>query len=414
MVEVKFHDIGEGMTEGEVVNYFVKVGDTVKVDQPLVEMQTDKMVAEIPSPTSGTVKKINVDVGSTITIGSVLLEIDDGKNGTVSSPSSEQEVSAAVLIPEKKEKKNVAPEVKTPPKRIIAAPHTRRIARENDVDIEQVIGTGSAGRVTDEDIFRFVREREGKAEAKVEITVEPTVKEVEGSNLSSDDTIPYTGIRKQIAMKMTESLSTIPHVTHFDEADLTNLLEFRKELKESGENISVVAFFLKALVLTLKEFPVFNARLDEANQVIRLLKEYHIGLATNTDKGLLVPVLRDADKKSLKELHDEMKALTKKAQEQKLAVSEMKDGTFTISNVGPLGGTAATPIINHPQTSIIAFHKTKRKPVVMENDDIVIRSIMTMSLSFDHRIIDGADSVMFTNRFIELIEQPKKLLLYLR
>lgn len=414
MVEVKFHDIGEGMTEGEVVNYFVKVGDTVKVDQPLVEMQTDKMVAEIPSPTSGTVKKINVDVGSTITIGSVLLEIDDGKNGIVSSPSSEQEVSAAVLIPEKKEKKNVAPEVKTPPKRIIAAPHTRRIARENDVDIEQVIGTGSAGRVTDEDIFRFVREREGKAEAKVEITVEPTVKEVEGSNLSSDDTIPYTGIRKQIAMKMTESLSTIPHVTHFDEADLTNLLEFRKELKESGENISVVAFFLKALVLTLKEFPVFNARLDEANQVIRLLKEYHIGLATNTDKGLLVPVLRDADKKSLKELHDEMKALTKKAQEQKLAVSEMKDGTFTISNVGPLGGTAATPIINHPQTSIIAFHKTKRKPVVMENDDIVIRSIMTMSLSFDHRIIDGADSVMFTNRFIELIEQPKKLLLYLR
>jgi len=414
MVEVKFHDIGEGMTEGEVVNYFVKVGDTVKVDQPLVEMQTDKMVAEIPSPTSGTVKKINVDVGSTITIGSVLLEIDDGKNGIVSSPSSEQEVSAAVLIPEKKEKKNVAPEVKTPPKRIIAAPHTRRIARENDVDIEQVIGTGSAGRVTDEDIFRFVREREGKAEPKVEITVEPTVKEVEGSNLSSDDTIPYTGIRKQIAMKMTESLSTIPHVTHFDEADLTNLLEFRKELKESGENISVVAFFLKALVLTLKEFPVFNARLDEANQVIRLLKEYHIGLATNTDKGLLVPVLRDADKKSLKELHDEMKALTKKAQEQKLAVSEMKDGTFTISNVGPLGGTAATPIINHPQTSIIAFHKTKRKPVVMENDDIVIRSIMTMSLSFDHRIIDGADSVMFTNRFIELIEQPKKLLLYLR
>ena len=414
MVEVKFHDIGEGMTEGEVVNYFVKVGDTVKVDQPLVEMQTDKMVAEIPSPTSGTVKKINVDVGSTITIGSVLLEIDDGKNGIVSSPSSEQEVSAAVLIPEKKEKKNVAPEVKTPPKRIIAAPHTRRIARENDVDIEQVIGTGPAGRVTDEDIFRFVRDREGKAEPKVEIAVEPTIKEVEGSNLSSGDTIPFTGIRKQIAMKMSESLSTIPHVTHFDEADLTNLLEFRKELKESGENISVVAFFLKALVLTLKEFPVFNARLDEANQVIRLLKEYHIGLATNTDKGLLVPVLRDADKKSLKELHDEMKALTKKAQEQKLAVSEMKDGTFTISNVGPLGGTAATPIINHPQTSIIAFHKTKRKPVVMENDDIVIRSIMTMSLSFDHRIIDGADSVMFTNRFIELIEQPKKLLLYLR
>ncbi|WP_042147016.1 dihydrolipoamide acetyltransferase family protein [Paucisalibacillus sp. EB02] len=413
MVEVKFHDIGEGMTEGEVVNYFVKVGDSVKVDQPLVEMQTDKMVAEIPSPTSGTVKKINVDVGSTITIGSVLLEIDDGKNATVSSYGSEQEVSAAVLTPEKKENQIVEPEVRTPPKRIIAAPHTRRIARENDVDIEQVTGSGPAGRVTDEDIFRFVRERDGKGESRVEVAVEPDMKEVEESNIISGDTIPFTGIRKQIAMKMAESLSTIPHVTHFDEADLTNLLEFRKELKESGENISVVAFFLKALTITLKEFPLFNACLDEENQVIRLLKGYHIGLATNTEKGLLVPVLRDADKKSIKQLHVEMKALTKKAQEQKLSVAEMKGGTFTISNVGPLGGTAATPIINHPQASIIAFHKTKRKPIVMENDNIVIRSIMTMSLSFDHRIIDGADSVMFTNRFIELVEQPKKLILYL-
>ena len=414
MVEVKFHDIGEGMTEGEVVSYLVKVGDSVKVDQPLVEMQTDKMVAEIPSPTSGTVKKINVDVGTTISIGSILLEIDDGKNMTSSSSTSEKEVSAAVLAPEKKERKLETTAVKKPPKRIIAAPHTRRIARENDVNIEEVVGSGSAGRVTDEDIFRFVRERDGKSEVKAETAVEPGVIEVEEPKNTVGDTIPFTGIRKQIAIKMSESLSTIPHVTHFDEADLTNLLDFRRELKESGETISVVAFFLKALAITLKEFPLFNAQLEEENNVIRLLKEYHIGLATNTDKGLLVPVLRDADKKSLKELHQEMKALTKKAQDQKLSAGEMKGGTFTISNVGPLGGTAATPIINHPQTSIIAFHKTKKMPVVMANDEIAIRSIMTMSLSFDHRIIDGADSVMFTNRFIELIEQPKKLFLYLR
>ncbi|WP_047984416.1 dihydrolipoamide acetyltransferase family protein [Ornithinibacillus californiensis] len=414
MVEVKFHDIGEGMTEGEVVSYLVKVGDTVKVDQPLVEMQTDKMVAEIPSPASGVVKKVNFDVGTTITIGSVLLEIDDGKVAQDTKSSPEQEVSAAVLTPEKKSSQEETPSKKKPPKRIIAAPHTRRIARENDVDIEQVVGSGPAGRVTDEDIFRFIREREGKDDALAEVAVEPEIKEVSNTSIPVEDTIPFTGIRKQIAMRMTKSLSTIPHVTHFDEADLTNLLDFRKELKASGENISVVAFFLKALAITLKEFPLFNARLDEENNVIRLLKEYHIGLATNSDKGLLVPVLRDVDKKSMKEIQNDMKALTKRAIEQKLSVGEMKGGTFTISNVGPLGGTAATPIINHPQTSIIAFHKTKKMPVVMENDEMEIRSIMTMSLSFDHRVIDGADSVMFTNRFIELIEQPKKLLLHLR
>ncbi|MFS0674088.1 dihydrolipoamide acetyltransferase family protein [Ornithinibacillus sp. 179-J 7C1 HS] len=410
MVEVKFHDIGEGMTEGEVVSYLVKVGDTVKVDQPLVEMQTDKMVAEIPSPANGTVKQINFEEGTTITIGSVLLEIDDGKEEVMES-SSEPEV-AAVLAPEKKAQEETQL-TKRPPKRIIAAPHTRRIAREHDVDIEQVIGSGPAGRVTDEDIYQFIRKRGSNGKEQVEVAVETEITRMEEPVITAGDTIPFTGIRKQIALKMTESLSKIPHVTHFDEVDLTNIIDFRQELKDSGENISVVAFFLKALTITLQEFPLFNASLDEEHNVIRLLREYHIGLATNTEKGLLVPVLRDANKKSIKELHDEMKELTKKAQEQKLTAGEMKGGTFTVSNVGPLGGMAATPIINYPQTSIIAFHKTKKMPVVMENDEIAVRSIMTMSLSFDHRIIDGADSVLFTNRFIELIEQPKKLLLYL-
>ncbi|WP_047981754.1 dihydrolipoamide acetyltransferase family protein [Ornithinibacillus contaminans] len=409
MVEVKFHDIGEGMTEGEILNYFVKVGDLVKVDQPLVEMQTDKMVAEIPSPSTGKIKKIHFSEGTTVTIGTVLLEIDDGKEKATPT-HAEQEASASIVAPAKKPI-DYEP-VKQPPKRIIAAPHTRRIARENDVDIEQVVGTGPAGRVTDEDVFRFVRNRVEEVEsANVELIEEDYTTL---PNESAGDTIPFTGIRKQIAMKMTKSLTTIPHVTHFDEADLTSLLEFRQELKDSGEQVSVVAFFLKAIAITLKEFPLFNALLDEENNVIRLLKDYHIGLATNTDRGLLVPVLREVDQKSIIEIHEEMKELTKKAQEQKLTAQEMKGGTFTISNMGPLGGIAATPIINHPQTSIIAFHKTKRMPVVMDHDEIAVRSIMTLSLSFDHRIIDGADAVMFTNRVIELIEEPKKLLLYLR
>ncbi|MFD2044876.1 dihydrolipoamide acetyltransferase family protein [Ornithinibacillus salinisoli] len=404
MVEVKFHDIGEGMNEGEIINFFVKVGDTVSVDQPLVEMQTDKMVAEIPSPTTGKVKAIHHDIGTTVTIGTAILEIDDGKEESI---NSKREVSAALSAPEKQ---NIPKqkERKSPPKRIIAAPHTRRIARENDVDIEKVQGSGPAGRVLDDDIFRFIREQQEDM-----IQPEENITSSQARTSTESDTIPFTGIRKQIAQKMTQSLMTIPHVTHFDEADLTNLLEIRSELKEAGENISVVAFFLKAIAITLKEFPVFNAQLDEENDVIRLHKNYHIGLATNTNNGLLVPVLRDVDKKTIREIHDEMKALTEKAQAGKLTAQDMRGGTFTISNVGPLGSTAATPIINYPQTSIIAFHKTKKTPVVLENDEIAVRSIMNMSLSFDHRVTDGANAVQFTNRFNQLMERPYHLLLEL-
>ncbi|SHG43649.1 dihydrolipoamide acetyltransferase family protein [Ornithinibacillus halophilus] len=407
MVEVKFHDIGEGMTEGEIINYFVQVGDQVKADQPLVEMQTDKMVAEIPSPTTGEIKNIHYDVGTVVSIGSVLLEIDDGKSASTRQ-ESKSEVSAAISTPEKP--KSYSPTKKKPPKRIIAAPHTRRIARKHDVDIEKLEGTGPNGRVLDEDIYRYLENKNPQHLETLESPKTPASKHTEPPQ---SDTIPFTGIRKQIANKMTKSLTTIPHVTHYDEVDLTNLMNFRQSLKDAGEHISVVAFFLKALAITLKEFPVFNAQLNEEEEVIKLNKEYHIGLATNTDQGLLVPVLRDVDKKTIRTIHTEMKELTKKAQDGKLTVSDMQGGTFTISNVGPLGGTGATPIINHPQTTIIAFHKTKKTPVVMPNDEIEVRSIMTMSLSFDHRVMDGADSVMFTNRFNALIEEPKKLILEL-
>lgn len=378
MVEVKFHDIGEGMNEGEIIHYFVNVGDEVKVDQPLVELQTDKMVAEIPSPASGKINAIHFEAGEVVRVGTNIIEIDDGKK-VLQEKTNEP-------MPNKYN-------------RVLAAPFTRKIARENDVDIEQMTGTGPGGRVTEEDVFTAIK---GDVEPVAEKAAAP-----------ESDTIPYTGMRKQIGDKLTESITTIPHVTHFDEADLTNVLEFRKEIKQEGESISVVAFFLKALTIALKEHRIFNARLDEENSVVRLAKSYHIGLATNTDKGLVVPVLRDVDKKTIREINTEMKALTKKAQGGKLTSDEMKHGTFTVSNVGPLGGTGATPIINQPQTAIMAFHKTKKTPVVRDDDEIAIRQMMTMSLSFDHRVADGVKSVEFTNRFIELMEEPKKLLLEL-
>lgn len=401
-LEVKFHDIGEGMTEGEIVNFFVKVGDQIGVDEPLLEIQTDKMVAEIPSPVAGKVTKLFFKPGDTITVGETIMVIDDGKKQEV--PVADKQQESEKLDIERAGKK------RSPlPKRyngILAAPYTRKIARELGVDIEKITGTGRAGRVTEEDVYAFMNQQTQKVTKEdVQQTIIHEKSEVEE--------IPFKGIRKQISTNLTRSVRTIPHVTHFDEVDITNLQAYRKELKAVGEDISIVPFFLKALVIALKDYPIFNAELDEEKEIIRLHKAYHIGLATDTEAGLLVPVLRDVDKKSLREIHNEMKQLTEKAQQRKLTVKDMQGGTFTISNVGPLGGTWATPIINHPQTGIMAFHKTKRVPVVMKDDEIAIRSMMNISLSFDHRVADGADSVRFTNRFIELIEEPKRLFMEL-
>ena len=404
MVEVKFHDVGEGIHEGEILTFFVKKGDQVTVDQPLLEVQTEKMVTELPSPSAGIVKDILVEVGSTITVGTTILIIEE-----VGAKKGETKENQPIKIPLENESTVPQTETKSRIGVIIATPYTRKIARENDVDITLVKGTGPAGRVLEEDIYQYLK-------AQREATVNPVVEEKVVQVVEKEvevDVIPFKGIRKQIAKKMSKSLFTIPHVTHFEEIDMTNLLAFREELKRTNSNVSVVAFFIKALAIALKEFPIFNAKVDEENEVIRLEKAVHIGLATDTEQGLIVPVLRDVSKKSLKQIHVEMKTLTKNAQEGKLAVSEMTGSTFTISNVGPLGSVGATPIINYPETGLMAFHKTKKMPVVNERDEIVIRSMMNISMSFDHRVADGGTAVAFTNKFKELIETPSLLFLEL-
>lgn len=421
MVEVKLHDIGEGMTEGEIMHYFVKVGDTVKVDQPLVEVQTDKMVAELPSPAAGKVKDIVIDRGTTVSVGTTLIVLEASGQAAAEAPvetapvqvkteEASQPAAAVQAAP--------APKVSTDKKVIIAAPYTRKIAREFGVDINDVTGTGTLGRITVEDIYKFVKQRDGIQNSGEATAVPAEVAEIkpavqkqearESVKPATDaEIIPFRGRRKQIAKKMTQSLYTIPHVTHFEEIDMTDLLEYRKDLKEMDINVSAVAFFIKAITVALKQFPVFNAKLDEANEVIRLEKEYNIGIATDTEDGLIVPVIHHADQLSVRQIHDKLKELTKKAQEGKLAPADMKGGTFTISNVGPLGSIGATPIINHPETGLIAFHKTKKMAVVTDNDEIVVRSIMNLSMAFDHRVADGATAVAFTNRFKQLIENPK-------
>ncbi len=390
-MEVKLHDIGEGMTEANINHFLVEVGDVVRADQPLVEVQTDKMTAEIPAPFSGVVKEFTVREGETIPVGStvLLMEREDGGGGKRVVPKAPQVLKK---------------------KRILASPYTRKIAREKGINIEEVVGSGVGGRILDEDVFLYMKGESGAAPIREE-KPEPLAPI---ATLKEQDTIPFRGRRKQIASKMSQSLKTIPHCTHFEEIDVTNLLAWKDTMKASGGSISIGAYFIKALSVCLKEFPIFNARLNEKEECVELQSHHNIGIAVDTDEGLIVPVIKQVERKTMKDLHEEMKELTVKAQEAKLTMNEIKGGTFTVSNVGPLGGSiGATPIINEPEVALVAFHKTKKRPMVNEKDEIVVRSMMNVSMSFDHRVADGGTAVRFTNRLRDLIEEPQSMLLEL-
>lgn len=412
MVEVKLHDIGEGMTEAEVLHFFVKPGDTVAADEPLVEVQTDKMTAEIPSPGAGTVGKILVELGETIKVGTTVLEIElagapaNGRkeNRIEKSEEANTQETHTFHLPKRSD-------------RVLAAPYTRKIARDNGVDIAQVEGTGPGGRIMDEDVMSYMNgETSKQALAVADATPEKEVKEVQSEKVatpSSQQTIPFKGRRKQIAKKMTHSLHTIAHCTQFEEVDVTNAMEWRAECKAQGEAFSIAAFYIKAVSVALKDFPIFNATLNEQEEVIELKDTHNIGLAVDTKDGLIVPVLRNVESKSITEIHREMKELTEKALSNQLTMADISGGTFTISNVGPLkGSTGATPIINHPETGLLALHKTKKRPAVV-NDEIVIRSMMNLSFTFDHRVADGGTAVAFSNRLVQLMEHPNTLMLEL-
>jgi 2-oxoisovalerate dehydrogenase E2 component (dihydrolipoyl transacylase) len=396
-MEVKLHDIGEGMTEANVNHFLVKAGDTVKADQPLVEVQTDKMTAEIPAPFSGRIKELKVGEGETIPVGTtvLLMEKEEGVTEAVTTPKKPQGIRA---------------------RRVLASPYTRKIARENGIDLDAVTGSGAGGRILDEDVYSFIQGERVKSFEKP-LSVDTDFEAMPVKPAASDrepNTIPFKGRRKQIASKMSNSLRTIAHCTHFEEIDVTNLLEWKETLKNNGQSISMGAYFIKVISVCLKEFPVFNALLDEGNECVHLKKEHHIGIATDTEDGLIVPVIKNVESKSMKDIHQEMKELTLKAQENKLSLTDISGGTFTVSNVGPLNGSiGATPIINEPETGLLAFHKTKKRPVVNGQDEIVIRAMMNVSMSFDHRVTDGGTAVRFTNRLRDLIEEPQTLLLEL-
>ena len=397
-LEFKLPDIGEGITEGEILKWMAKEGDQIVEDQPLVEVMTDKVNVQIPSPRSGRVLKVLAKEGDMAKVGETIMVIDDGTGGITPVPTS----TATAPAPTASQAPQAVP-AGPPGAGALATPATRRLARELGVDISKVRGTGPSGRVTDDDVKMAAS---GPKHVQVH---RPGPSEQN----PREELVPLRGIRKTIAERMQKSLLSSAQVTHVDEADMTELVLLREAFKGSAEKrgvrLTYLPFIIKALVPALKEFPYVNSSLDEQGGNIVLKKYYNVGIATDTPQGLVVPVVKDVDSKDIFELAGEIEKLADRARKGTLSLDEVKGSTFTITNVGAIGGLFATPIVNLPEVAIMGLHKISKRPVVREGK-VEVRDMTYLSLSFDHRVVDGAYAARFTSRVIETIQDTKKLL----
>ena len=418
MMEFKLPDVGEGMHEGEIIQWLIKEGDAVKQDQPIVEVQTDKVNAELTAPAAGVVKKIFFSVGDIVEVGTTIFTIQEENDVSVADTNiSEEENQVGQSGDVKVNAEHITTKHHHQAVRALATPFVRQMAREMKIDIEKVKGSGPAGRITESDLKQF-KENDSFTRENAKQHDDRTGQElapVMGNE--REERIPLKGIRKKIAEHMMKSVSTIPHVTHVDELEMDRLKEFKNQLKEYSDDkdikLTFLPFFVKAIVIALKEFKTLNASIDERTNEIILKNYYHIGIATNTNEGLIVPVIKHADQKTIFQLADEIRQLAAQAREGKLSIDQITGSTFTISNVGPIGGMHATPIINYPEAAILALHKMEHRMVVRDLEG-VIRLMMNMSLSFDHRLIDGVTAVHFTNKIKELLENPIRLVVEMR
>ncbi len=423
----KLPDLGEGIHEAEIVDILVKVGDEVQEEQPILVVETDKATVEITSPYSGTVERISVQVDDRVKVGDVLIVFSgEGAAEAVPVAPTAPVEAVSVAVP--------APAREGP---VPAAPSTRRLARELGVDLRLVPPSGPGGRITGEDVRAFA---EGGARpaapaavpvaavpapvaAVPEVTLRPA--EVVAPPLPDFgqwgpiERIALKSVRRSTAKHMALSWSQIPHVNHQDVADITELEELRRRYKEEvearGGQLTLTVFFLKAAVAALKAYPRFNASLDPDADEIVLKHYYHIGVATDTERGLLVPVLREVDCKGIIDLSKELYELVQRTRRGEAALEDMRGGTFTITNIGALGGTGFSPIVNYPEVAIMGLGRARLQPVVRMGEDgapgIVPRLLMPIVLAFDHRVVDGAEAARFTNVVIDVLEHPEKLLL---
>ncbi|MCL6637464.1 MAG: 2-oxo acid dehydrogenase subunit E2 [Alicyclobacillus sp.] len=455
--EFRLPELGEGLHEGRIEKWLVKPGDHVQEDDVLAEVENDKAMVELPSPVSGKVLNILVEAGATATVGDVLITFEVAGTGNVSSPPAEDVKTAAVdqagLEPATAHvdtarvatpvaspaAKGAAPAAATPAtpsapaanapvmpaqtaqpagtgRDVLATPGVRKLAREWGIDLSQVPGTGPNGKVTRADVEAF---RQGTAAptaatpaAELTETASPTTQPLAAAE--PEERVPLSQIRKIIAAAMARSAYTAPHVTVMDEVDVSELVTLRQAVKplaaERGVHVTYLPFIIKATVAALKQFPVLNATYDEERQELVLKRYYHIGIATDTERGLLVPVIRHADQKNMWALAHEIADLAGRARTNKLGPAELKGSTFSITNIGSAGGLFFTPIINYPELAILGVGRITERPV-MRQGQVTGAQMMALSLSFDHRMIDGATAQRFVNEVKRLLENPRLLLM---
>lgn len=391
-LEFKFPDVGEGIHEGEIVRWRVKVGDTVKEDQVLVEMETAKAIVEIPSPKAGTILAVNGKEGQTINVGDVLVVIgekgekvgaanvssavkDDAAPGVVGKIPTD----AGVSLPARRSETQTGAVASGA---IPVMPRVRKLAQDLKVDLSKMKGTGPGGQITEDDVRASVQPTFGGPVERVQLK----------------------GLRKVVAENMVKSKSVIPHVTHMDEFDATALIKLREskkpEAEKRGIKLTYLAFIVKAAVEALKKHPTLNAFVDDSLNEIVYKKYYNIGIAVDMPDGLMAPVIKDADKKDVLEIAKEIVELAQKCRDRKVELHELQDGTFTVTNIGSVGGIMATPIIVHGESAILGTFKMKEKPVAI-NGKVEVRPMMSLTITYDHRLVDGAEGARFMNDLME-------------
>lgn len=384
VVEFKMPDVGEGVVEGEISKWLVKVGDIVKEHQPLVEVITEKVTVELPSPVDGKVLKIGAVEGDIVEVGQTLVTIEGDGEQPGTSPASESKEQEPKQISD-----SSGSQVREHGQ-VLATPAVRKLAKEKSIDLSRLSGSGPEGRVLEQDVLMA----EGQLSSGSEVR------------------IPFRGVRRVIAENLSRSARNVVQATCFEEVDLTDLIKARLEMKERGEGlgtkITLLSYVVKALGESLRKFPNLNSSLDEQHEEIIIKKKYNIGIAVDTDQGLLVPVLREVDKKDIYQIAKGLESLARKARDGSLKLDETHGGTFTITNVGSIGAIASVPLVISPQVGILAFHRVERRPVVLK-DEIVARDMCYISISFDHRIVDGAEATRFLKSVKEYLEQPGTL-----
>jgi pyruvate dehydrogenase E2 component (dihydrolipoamide acetyltransferase) len=413
-MDVKLPKLGEGADSGVVVNVFVKEGDTIALDQTLIELENEKAIASIPSTAAGVVAKMHVKAGDKLAVGQRILSLASGGETPAAASAPTPAAVPARASNRRAPAAAPAPAVFELPQRVaapVAAPSIRRLARELGIDLSFVHGSEAGGRIAMSDVRTYIERLQrlalSRPQAGAPAAATPKAESMDFSKWGPILKKPVIPLRQTIARRMVENWQSIPHVTQFDEADVTTLNEYRRQFapayEAKGARLTVTVFILKALVGTLKKHPIFNASLDEVAQELILKEYFHLGIAVDTEQGLIVPVIRDADKKDLLQLAVELEGVAKKARERKVTGEDLRGGTFTISNQGGIGGAHFTPIINKPEVAILGLGRGALKPVVRDGK-IEARMLVPLGLSYDHRVIDGGAAARFITDFVTAVQ----------